>query len=256
MKPILLMASLLVSGLASAQANRVIFENDKVRVLVIRYAPGEKTAIGEHPNGLQVALTERRERLTSKAGNTRDIIAKPGDADRAGGEYMTENLSSQFSDVLVVELKTDPTKDVSGSFLNRDKPSAPANEASAMATLRTLNTAEVTFASTYNQGFTDTLNRLGQSVTTSGRPSADHADLVDPDLAGLGPGGFTNSFTKNGYRFTYTPQGQWRLVAAYEITAEPVDYGVTGVRSFYIDQSAVIRATSEKRPATAGDNPI
>ena len=35
-----------------------------------------------------------------------------------------------------------------------------ANEASAMASLRSLNTAEITYASTYNSGFTDNLRKL------------------------------------------------------------------------------------------------
>src|SRR6267154_5669602 len=66
-----------------------------------------------------------------------------------------------------------------------------ANEASATATLRTLNTSEVTYASTYNSGFTDNLNKLG-TPGSANQPSANYADLVDPVLAGV-QGGSTNS---------------------------------------------------------------
>src|SRR5881296_3049936 len=58
-----------------------------------------------------------------------------------------------------------------------------ANEASATATMRTVNTAEVTYASTYNSGFTDTLTRLGAPAAGS-QPDASAADLVDPVLSG------------------------------------------------------------------------
>src|SRR5216683_3107127 len=57
-----------------------------------------------------------------------------------------------------------------------------ANEASATATLRTLNTAEITYASTYNSGFPDNLTKLG--TPASGQADANNADLVDPVLSG------------------------------------------------------------------------
>jgi len=131
----------------------------------------------------------------------------------------------------------------------------PSNEASATATLRTLNTAQITFASTYGKGFTDGLNRLGQPPG-SRQPDENGADLVDPVLSGAAQGG-NLSFTKNGYRFTYTPgPGGFGFIATFTIVAEPLQYGVSGTRSFFTDQSAVIRATSENRQATASDSPI
>jgi hypothetical protein len=131
----------------------------------------------------------------------------------------------------------------------------PANEASATATLRTLNTAQITFAATYKKGFTDGLNRLGQPPG-SRQPDENGADLVDPVLSGAAQGG-NFSFTKNGYRFTYTPgPGGFGYIATYTIVAEPLQYGVGGTRSFFTDQSAVIRATTDNRQATAFDSPI
>src|SRR6266581_3408187 len=56
-----------------------------------------------------------------------------------------------------------------------------ANEASATSTMRTVNTAEVTFASTYNSGFSDTLRRL--AAPASGQPTDAAADLLDPVLS-------------------------------------------------------------------------
>jgi hypothetical protein len=130
-----------------------------------------------------------------------------------------------------------------------------ANEVSATSTLRTINVAEITFAATYNLGFTDDLNRLGPS--RGGKPSARSADLLDELLAGLCPGGTSNGFVRNGYTFTYTPPTS-RLgdVSTYTLTAHPIEYGKTGVRGFFTDESGVIRWTGEDRPATAQDAPL
>src|SRR5579871_2941072 len=74
----------------------------------------------------------------------------------------------------------------------------------ATASLRTLNTAEVTYASTYNSGFTSTLNQLATPSGGAGtQPTWSAADLVDPILSGT-QSVSTNSFTKNGYVFTYS----------------------------------------------------
>ncbi|MGH8246804.1 MAG: prepilin-type N-terminal cleavage/methylation domain-containing protein [Gammaproteobacteria bacterium] len=128
-----------------------------------------------------------------------------------------------------------------------------ANEASAVGALRALNSAEVTFRSTYNSGFSDTLNRLGQP--TSGQANVDAADLLDPVLAGRGPGGTATSFSKTGYTFTYTPTGAFPAISYYRITANPEIRGTTGQRSFFTDESAVIR-TNSSATATVGDSPI
>jgi Spy/CpxP family protein refolding chaperone len=127
-----------------------------------------------------------------------------------------------------------------------------ANEATAVAVLRTLNTAEITFVHSYNKGFTDGLNRLG--TPASGHYDENHADMVDPTLSGVANGGTNFSFTKNGYRFTYTPGGGgFGNITTYTVTGQPMEYGVTGKRSFYTDNMAVIHETSDNRAATAND---
>lgn len=127
-----------------------------------------------------------------------------------------------------------------------------ANEASATATLRTINTAEITYSSTYNSGFTDNLTKLG--TPASGQPDANNADLVDPVLSGKQSGSAT-VFTKNGYSFTYTPSGTYGFIATFSLNADPVARGSSGQRSFFTDQSSVIRANATAA-ATVSDNPI
>jgi len=131
-----------------------------------------------------------------------------------------------------------------------------ANEASTTSSLRTLNTAEVTFASTYNSGFTDGLNRLG--APASGQPDTNNADLVDPVLAGKTGTGNNTSFIKAGYVFTYVPTGSnltFGFIAQYNMYADPQARGSSGQRSFLSNESAVIRANATT-VATLSDNPL
>jgi prepilin-type N-terminal cleavage/methylation domain-containing protein len=128
-----------------------------------------------------------------------------------------------------------------------------ANEAAATAVLRTLGTAELTYASTYNSGFTDTLTRLG-APAPGAAPNVANGDFVDSVLAGV-VAGSTNSFTKSGYTFTYTPAGAFGSIATFTVNAEPNARGSTGQRSFYADQTSTIRANSTSA-ATSTDQPI
>lgn len=134
------------------------------------------------------------------------------------------------------------------------RPMPGSNEPAATATLRTLTTAEVVYEATYKSGFTDNLTRLCPPGAGK-QPDAGHADLVDPVLCGRGPDGTPLTFTKNGYRFTYIPTGKFGEVKEYTIQADPMVRGSTGLRSFFIDQTAVIRANANAQ-ATASDKPI
>ena len=116
-----------------------------------------------------------------------------------------------------------------------------ANEASAVGSLRTINTAAVTYSSTYQaSGYPPTLASLGPATPATSAT----ADLVDSVLA---------SGTKSGYVFTYTGGGGTPSTG-YSVTAAPVTPGTSGQSTFYTDQSAVIRkdpvatATSASAP--------
>ena len=115
-----------------------------------------------------------------------------------------------------------------------------------MGALRTLNTAAVTYSSTYG-GFPPSLVSLGSGG--SGTPaSAQAADLIDPVLAGG---------IKNGYVFIYTPgqTDEKGNVLEYTITADPIEFGKGGQRFFFTDHSGVIRSSTRGR-ATVNDEPI
>ncbi len=121
-----------------------------------------------------------------------------------------------------------------------------ANEASAVGSLRTLNTAEITYNTTYpTVGFTG----LGALGPGSGTVSSTSAGMIDANLA---------SGTKSGYTFTVTP-GTGVPIASYESAATPVTPGTTGQRYFCSDTSGVIQfnATATTGSACAtGNSPI
>jgi prepilin-type N-terminal cleavage/methylation domain-containing protein len=121
-----------------------------------------------------------------------------------------------------------------------------ANQASAVGSLRTLNTSEVTYSSTFNVGFSATLSYLAPDPTGNA-PTSTAAGLIDSVLA-LG--------SKSGYSFTYSPgpSDSTGRINTYSFTAVPITSS-TGTNYYYTDQSGVIRQNST---TTAGstDSPI
>ena len=120
-----------------------------------------------------------------------------------------------------------------------------ANQASAVASLRTLNTCEITYSSTYNVGFSSTLAQLGPPA--SGNATSATAGLVDSVLA---------AGTKSGYNFVYSASAAVNGVTNnYTINASPITVGTTGQNYYFTDASAVIRQNTSAS-ASASDSPI
>jgi prepilin-type N-terminal cleavage/methylation domain-containing protein len=125
-----------------------------------------------------------------------------------------------------------------------------ANEASAVGSLRTLNTAQVTYASTYGLGF-GSLTEIGTPDT--GCPAAGassvNACLIDDVLT---------TGVKSGYNVAIpataagTPANP---TVVYTATAIPTAVGTSGQRRFFTDQSGVIRFDATA-VATAASDPI
>ena len=117
-----------------------------------------------------------------------------------------------------------------------------ANEAAAVAALRTINTSSVAYSTTYGQ-YPGTLGSLGPMSGTS--PTSTTADLIDSVLA---------AGIKSGYNITYTGTVASGVVGSYTITAKAVTQGVSGQRSFFTDASSVTRA--DPAAATASSTPL
>jgi type IV pilus assembly protein PilA len=119
-----------------------------------------------------------------------------------------------------------------------------ANEASAVGSLRTLNTAEITYNTTYpNVGFACSLGAMAPPASGTS-PSSTAAGLVDANLA---------SGTKSGYSFTLnncsgTPANNYQTLAA------PVTPGTTGQRYFCSDSSGVIQFNASAAITTCGSS--
>lgn len=116
------------------------------------------------------------------------------------------------------------------------------HEAAAVASLRIIGAAEQIYFRTYDVGYSETLRALGPP--DSGAPSALAADLIPAALA---------SGTSNGYQFVYAP-GTLVTVSGgnapvkkrvrpvvYSLVAVPARPKLSGVRSYYIDESGLIR---------------
>jgi type IV pilus assembly protein PilA len=129
-----------------------------------------------------------------------------------------------------------------------------ANEASAVATLRTLNTAEVVYSSTYNvtNTFAPNLVSLGdggtQGTCTAGFvPTSANACLIDVAIENA----ISTTVTKSGYYLTYPAPG----ANGYTINNDPGQPGTSGTRHFFTNQTLVITQNSTAA-ASATDSPI
>jgi len=105
-----------------------------------------------------------------------------------------------------------------------------ANESSAAAGIRTISTAEVTYNTTYQLGYADTMVKLGTPSTGCATPTSAGACLIDSVLT-LAPTGGT---PKSGYYFDLTGTNpdannhfQGFVASAYAQT-----FNRTGLRTF------------------------
>jgi len=121
-----------------------------------------------------------------------------------------------------------------------------ANQASAISSCRVINTAEVTYASSYGAGFSSTLLQLGPPASGAAGESA--AGLLDSVLA---------SGVKSGYSFAYVPAipDSRGFYNGYNVNGAPTQVGVTGTTYYFTDQTYVIRANSTG-PASAADSAV
>lgn len=140
----------------------------------------------------------------------------------------------------------------------------------AVGSLRTINTAEITYAATYGGSYSPSLAELG--VPPEGTPPSASAaglidsalasgikririydlvdDIVDPVEVSLG-----RRESEHGYRYDYRPgpRDEQGRINSYKICARPI-----GERraSFFTDETGVIRETYEDRCPNEKDLPI
>jgi len=126
-----------------------------------------------------------------------------------------------------------------------------ANEASAVGSLRTIDTAEMTYTTTYPSiGYANLVNLGGSATncaTSTGATSAT-ACLIDDVLA--------NAAVKSGYQFMIGNLTGAPVVVTYSSLALPSAVGQSGQRAFCSDQSGVIRYNAGGTACDNTDNPL
>jgi type IV pilus assembly protein PilA len=123
-----------------------------------------------------------------------------------------------------------------------------ANESSAVSSIRTINTAEVSYQSTYpTTGYSATLAALGPTSSTAcSAPTSTSACLIDYNLSKA----ISTTTGKSGYYFTYTPLS---TNTSYVVDGEAATWNQTGVRGFCSSEDGVIHynvATSQGTAVT------
>ena len=125
-----------------------------------------------------------------------------------------------------------------------------ANEASAAGAMRTISTGEVSF-------------QTAAFVDADGDGMGDYgslAQLANPDGAGATPPFIDQVLgggTKQGYVFAVNvTNGNAAALPAYTCTAVPAAAGRTGYRQYFVDESGVIRFTSDGSAVSVASNPL
>ena len=115
-----------------------------------------------------------------------------------------------------------------------------ANESSAVASIRTNTTGEVTYQTAYpTVGYSPALVNLGGALNIACVPSSTTACLIDSVLANNGNPAASG---KSGYSFT---TGTGTIVggvnSGYTVKAVPLSVNQTGIRGFCAEEDAVVR---------------
>jgi type IV pilus assembly protein PilA len=115
-----------------------------------------------------------------------------------------------------------------------------ANESSAVSSLRTVSSGEITYNSTYpTVGYAPALVNLGGPLGAACTPASATACLIDSVLANNGNPANSG---KSGYSFVSgTGTVGSGIIVGYTAQAVPLVLNTTGVRAFCVEQDAVVR---------------
>ena len=120
-----------------------------------------------------------------------------------------------------------------------------ANEASAVGSVRMINTSAVTYSSTYaDVGFPANMADMGGANPCSATSTT--ACILEDTIA---------KGTKSGYSFVWTGDGVTPSVA-YSLTGTPLVVGGSGQRMFCTDQTGVIRYDPSGAGCNASSSPV
>lgn len=140
--------------------------------------------------------------------------------------YLKENKGFSLIELMIVVLVIGIIAALSMPNLAKSK--MAAHESSAISGMRTLVTAQITFAT-----------RSGSGNFAADLTELEAANLIDSVMG---------SGTAEAYSFAVSGSG-----IQYTIDARPLVYGSSGIRSFFTDESGAIRYTTADAAATVSD---
>jgi type IV pilus assembly protein PilA len=108
-----------------------------------------------------------------------------------------------------------------------------ANQSSAVQSLRTVNTAQVTYAVMFSGGYADTMAKLGGDPSTP--VTVNSAKIIDSSL-----GCATEPCKRGGYKF-FIESTSGAPVTEYKAVAIPVSRGSSGVNGYCSSQENSLR---------------
>jgi type IV pilus assembly protein PilA len=118
-----------------------------------------------------------------------------------------------------------------------------ANQSAAVGTLRTLNTSQVTYSTSYPAaGYADTLAKLGPPASSATAPDKTAAGLID-NVVGCG----TEPCSKGGYKYYMVSTSTAEPYADYTGSGTPLSFGGSGSKNYCSNPDGVVK---ESVPAT------
>lgn len=115
-----------------------------------------------------------------------------------------------------------------------------ANQSSAVANLRTITSASVSYWVTYSNGYPPSLSALGG---VSGQPATCTASILVDEVLAAPPyqrSGFQFGYTGEDGNVTSPPPGCPAGFQGYLVTATPISLGITGNMSYCTDESGIL----------------
>ncbi len=178
----------------------------------------------------------------------RTILPELGKSlEQYSGEATPSIIGVYGEESAIREVSTNSAFDLGGALIvaavaipNLLRSKIAANESSAVGSVRTINTAQVMYASTYpNKGYAPNLASLGPDPRGPNAGSPEHAAMIDESLANESCRA-EGWCTKSGFKFQVKAICKDKVCEDYVVIATPVSYS-TGTRSFCSASDGVIR---------------
>ena len=213
----------LSAGARVALMKRFVLLNEPGKALATTNASGRPTVRCETPAGaaeMQIGGAELRENLAFLPMELRDAT----DTTRTDVRRVTMGLVRENGEWKLLSLGL-LLLDLPSLEMEWDRAEISPNERGAIEALKKIAEAVEAYRRTYTR-LPESLANLGPPL--HGAANAQAAGLVDSDLA---------TGMKSGYAFRYVIVGASSLgaQAKFELAATPLNYGRTGLRSFFRD---------------------